>query len=141
MKDSGCPNSSYCHFIKDTAGSKTWGLVGLKNELVGLQDLSDSPDSRGTLLDLVDVTLFGELSLRPAAHLLLLTVVEDDVILPHTSWVWEDFDGEDLAEIPDDDVKVPAPAISLPTNSVDIPIWWGSEQHIRHTLYVNMTDM
>lgn len=30
MKDSGCPNNSYCHFIKDTAGSRTCGTCGVK---------------------------------------------------------------------------------------------------------------
>lgn len=77
----------------------------MSEDLSDLQDVSDSQDSED-VLDLVDVTLFGELSLRPAAPLVAVTVVEDDVILPHTSWVWEDFDDEDLAEIPDDDVKV-----------------------------------
>ncbi len=73
-----------------------------------LQDFEDVSDSQDSLdpSDLVDVTLFGELSLRPAAPLVVVEPVDPAVILPSVAWVWDDFDDEDLAEIPDDDVKV-----------------------------------
>lgn len=74
-------------------------------DLQDFEDVLDSQDSED-VLDLVDVTLFGELSLRPAAPLVVVEPVDPAVILPSVAWVWDDFDDEDLAEIPDDDVKV-----------------------------------
>lgn len=61
------------------------------------KDVSDSQDF-GDPSDLVDVTLFGELSLRPAAPLVAVEPVDPDVILPSVAWVWDDYEDDDLAE-------------------------------------------
>lgn len=75
---------------------KLAGLVGLRNER-GLQGRIGLSGLRGPS-DLVDVTLFGELSLRPAAPLVAVEPVDPDVILPSVAWVWDDYEDDDLAE-------------------------------------------